>query len=152
LAVDQALQPGLPGPASGYRRPGPSTPRDAPGPPAPVWPAIPGYEILAELGRGGMGVVYRARQVRLNRFVALKVMLAGVHAGPHAAARFRVEAEAAARLQHPNIVQIHEVGEHAGVPYLALEYVDGGSLERQLAGTPQPPRPAAQLVETLARA
>jgi tetratricopeptide (TPR) repeat protein len=99
-----------------------------------------------------MGVVYRAWQVRLRRVVALKMILAGDHAGPEAAARFRVEAEAVARLQHPHIVQIYEVGEHDGRPYVALEYVDGGSLKERLTGAPQPARPTAELVETLARA
>jgi serine/threonine protein kinase/WD40 repeat protein len=115
-------------------------------------PAVPGFEILDELGRGGMGVVYRAWQERLRRLVALKMVLAGEHAGAPAVARFRVEAEAVARLQHPNIVQIHEVGEHHGRPYFALEYIDGGSLAGRLGGQPAPSRPAAQLVETLARA
>jgi serine/threonine protein kinase len=113
---------------------------------------VPGYEVLGVLGRGGMGVVYRARQVGLDRLVALKMILAGEHAGPEERARFRTEAEAVARLQDPHIVQIFEVGEHEGRPYLALEYADGGSLAPQVAGTPQPPRPAAQLVQTLARA
>jgi WD40 repeat protein/serine/threonine protein kinase len=116
------------------------------------WPAVPGFEILDELGRGGMGVVYRAWQERLRRLVALKMVLAGEHAGAEATARFRTEAEAVARLQHPNIVRIYEVGEHHGRPYVALEYVDGGSLAQQLGGKPAPARPAAQLVETLARA
>ena len=88
-------------------------------------PTIPGYEILGELGRGGMGVVYRARQVRLNRPCALKMILAGAHAGPEAAVRFLAEAEAVARLQHPNIVQIHHIGEADGLPYFELEYVAG---------------------------
>jgi WD40 repeat protein/serine/threonine protein kinase/tetratricopeptide (TPR) repeat protein len=113
---------------------------------------IGNYELLEEIGKGGMGIVYKARQVNLNRIVALKRILAGEHAGAETVARFRVEAEAAARLQHPHIVQIHEVGEHAGHPYLVLEYVDGGSLAEKLAGTPQPARQAAQWVETLARA
>jgi serine/threonine-protein kinase len=116
------------------------------------WPTIPGYEILAELGRGGLGVVYKARDQRLKRMVALKMLLAGGHASPEQLARFRAEAEAVARLQHPHIVQIFEVGEHEGRPYFALEYVEGGSLDRRLAGTPQPARRAAELVETLARA
>jgi serine/threonine protein kinase len=115
-------------------------------------PAVAGYEILGRLGRGGMGVVYKARQVRLNRVVALKMILTGPHANEEELARFRTEAETQARLQHPNIVQIHEVGEAAGRPYFALEYVDGGSLDKFLAGKPQPVRAAAQLVETLARA
>jgi tetratricopeptide (TPR) repeat protein len=121
-------------------------------PAAPPPPAIPGYEILGVLGRGGMGVVYRARQTRLNRVVALKMILAGGHASTEQRARFRTEAEAAARLQHPNVVQIHEVGEHDGLPYCSLEFVDGGSLAGRLGGTPWPPWQAARLVETLARA
>jgi WD40 repeat protein/tRNA A-37 threonylcarbamoyl transferase component Bud32 len=124
----------------------------APPPLAENAAAVAGYEILEELGRGGMGVVYKARQVRLNRVVALKMVLAGAHAGPDRLARFRTEAEAAARLQHPHIVQIYEVGEQEGRPFLALEYVEGGSLAEKLAGTPQPPRDAAELVATLARA
>jgi serine/threonine protein kinase len=115
-------------------------------------PAVPGFEILGELGRGGMGVVYQARQVALQRTVALKMVRNGAHAGPKELARFRAEAAVLARLQHPNIVQIYEVGEAAGRPYFALEFVAGGSLAQQLRGTPQPMRPAAQLVETLARA
>jgi eukaryotic-like serine/threonine-protein kinase len=115
-------------------------------------PVVPGYEIVAELGRGGMGVVYLARQCSLKRQVALKMILAGPHAAPTARARFRTEAEAAARLQHPNIVQIYEIGEHDGRPFLSLEYVAGGSLAQKLAGTAQPQREAALLVEILARA
>jgi serine/threonine protein kinase len=126
----------------------------APSPPqaAPALPAVPGYEVLGELGRGGMGVVYRARQVKLNWLVALKMIRAGEHARPEDLARFRREAEAVARLQHPHIVQIYEVGEHGGLPYFSLELVDGGSLARRLNGLPQPPPEAAHLVETLARA
>jgi serine/threonine-protein kinase len=115
-------------------------------------PTIPGYELLQVIARGGMGVVYKARQVRLNRVVALKMILAGAHAGAAESARFRTEAEAVAHLQHPNIVQIFEVGEHDGRPFLALEFVDGGTLAQQLAGAPQPARMAAELLETLARA
>src|SRR4029077_5664836 len=91
-------------------------------------PAIPGYEVLGELGRGGMGVVYLARQVRLNRPCALKTILAGDHAAPDVLLRFLAEAEAGARLSHPNIVQIHAIGDHEGRPYLELEYIEGGSL------------------------
>jgi serine/threonine-protein kinase len=114
--------------------------------------SIPGYDILGELGRGGMGVVYRARQTKLNRLVALKMVLAGGHAGEADLARFVTEAEAIARLQHPNIVQIYEVGEFGGLPFFSLEFCHGGSLDKKLAGTPMSPREAAALVETLARA
>jgi tetratricopeptide (TPR) repeat protein len=117
----------------------------------PARMTIPGYEIQDELGRGGMGVVYRARQVGLNRPVALKMILAGAHAGPNERARFRIEAEAVARLQHPNIVQVYEVGEWDGRPFLSLELVEGG-LEEKLGGMPQPRREAARLAEILARA
>jgi WD40 repeat protein/predicted Ser/Thr protein kinase len=116
------------------------------------WPTIAGHEILGELGRGGMGVVYKARQVGLNRLVALKVILAGSHADASQQARFRTEAEAVARLQHPNIVQIHQVGSEDGRPYYSMEFVDGQSLAQELDGTPQPARTAAALTAALARA
>jgi WD40 repeat protein len=115
-------------------------------------PTVAGYKIERELGRGGMGVVYLARDGRLGRWVALKMLLAGALAGAKERARFRTEAEAAARLQHPHIVQVYEVGDQEGRPYLALEYVAGSSLAQQLQGTPQPVRWAAELVEVLARA
>jgi peroxiredoxin/tRNA A-37 threonylcarbamoyl transferase component Bud32 len=115
-------------------------------------PAVLGYQILDELGRGGMGVVYKARQLRLNRVVALKMILAGAHAGTKEQERFRSEAEAVAKLQHPNIVQIYEVSESEGRPYFSLEYVDGGSLAQQLDGTPQAARKSAELVAAVARA
>ena len=83
-------------------------------------PVVVGYEIVAELGGGGMGVVYQARQIALDRVVALKMILAGSHAGTEERRRFRAEAEAVARLQHPNIVQVHEVGEAGGLPYFSL--------------------------------
>ncbi len=114
--------------------------------------SVPGYEILRELGRGGMGVVYQARQKDLNRLVALKMILAGDHAGVNERDRFRLEAEAVASLQHPNIVEIFEIGEADGRPYLAFEYIEGGSLASQLGGNPWGSRAAALLVETLARA
>ncbi|HTU90195.1 MAG TPA: serine/threonine-protein kinase [Gemmataceae bacterium] len=119
---------------------------------AEVLPAIPGYEILGVLGRGGMGVVYKAREIALERLVALKVVTAGRLASAEQMARFRGEARAEARLQHPNIVQVHAVGEHEGFPYLSLEYMDGGSLAQKIAGQPQSPPQAAQLVYLLARA
>jgi hypothetical protein len=114
--------------------------------------AVPGYEIVRELGRGGMGVVYQARHIKLNRPVALKMILAGSHAGAADLARFQTEAEAIARLRHPNIVQVYEVGEHEGKPFFSLEFCGGGSLEKKLNGTPLLPKEAASLVETLARA
>src|SRR5438067_640195 len=97
---------------------------------------VPGYEVLGELGRGGMGVVYKARHLALNRVVALKMILSGGHAGEQERSRFKAEAEAIARLQHPNIVQIFDVGEHEGRPYLSLEFCAGGSLASRLQGTP----------------
>jgi eukaryotic-like serine/threonine-protein kinase len=118
--------------------------------PASVSP--PGYEILGELGRGGMGIVYKARQVQLDRLVALKMILAGGLAGSAERDRFRTEAEAIARLQHPNIVQVYEVGEHDGKPFFSLEFCSGGSLQQKLNGAPLPPLEAAQLVQTLAHA
>jgi serine/threonine protein kinase len=132
---------------------GPTTP-DWPAPAAvsPDWPAVPGYEILAELGRGGMGVVYRARQLSSQRTVALKLLRDGALAGPQERARFRIEAEAAARVRHPNVVEIYEVREDHGRPCFAMELVEGGTLEEHLAGKPQPAAWAAGLVRTLALA
>jgi serine/threonine protein kinase len=119
---------------------------------APALPSVAGYELLEVIGHGGMGVVYKARQLGLNRIVALKMVLAGASASPHSLARFRSEAEAVAQLAHPNIVQIYEIGEQNGCPFLALEYVSGGSLAQQLDGTPVAPRQAAELVLALAEA
>ncbi len=121
-------------------------------PAAPAPPALPGYELLGELGRGAMGVVYLARHLALDRHVALKLVLSGPHAGEHELARFRREAEAIARLRHPNIVQIYEVGEQAGLPFFSLEYCEGGTLEKALAPGPLLPLEAARLLEELARA
>jgi hypothetical protein len=134
---------------------GSTTPAPGPagtGPAAGGRVVVPGYEVLAELGRGGMGVVYKARQLTLNRTVALKMILAGGHASEAELARFRSEAEAIARLQHPNIVQVHEVGEQDGLPFFSLEFCAGGSLADRLDGTPLPARDAAHVVESLARA
>jgi WD40 repeat protein/serine/threonine protein kinase len=115
-------------------------------------PRIPGYELLEELGRGGMGVVYKARQVKPPRLVALKMVLTGAHASEQELARFLAEADAVARLQHPNIVQVHEVGEHNDQPFFSMEHCPGGSLAQKLNGTPLPAAQAARLVEVLAHA
>ena len=113
---------------------------------------IPGYQILGEVGRGGMGVVYQARDVRLNRVVAVKVILSGELAGAKERGRFRREAEAAARLDHPNIARVYEVGDAAGRPYCATEFVGGGPLAAKMTGAPWPVAAAAKLVAELARA
>jgi tetratricopeptide (TPR) repeat protein len=115
-------------------------------------PLLPGYELLRVLGRGGMGVVYMARQTGLNRLVGLKMVLSGAHASSEQLSRFRAEAKSVARLQHPNIVQIYEVGEHNGLPYFSMEFVDGGSLAQKLQSTRLRTYQAAELVQTLARA
>jgi WD40 repeat protein/tetratricopeptide (TPR) repeat protein len=120
------------------------------GPTAP--PALPGYTILGALGSGGMGVVYKAHQKSLNRVVALKTVLLGAHARPEQLVRFRQEAELLARVQHPNIVQVHEAGTADGLCYLAMEFVDGPSLAQHCGGVPRPPHEAARLIESLARA
>ena len=115
-------------------------------------PRVSGYELIRELGRGGMGVVYHARHRGLKREVALKMILSGVHASPEQLARFRAEAEAVAHLHHANIVQIYDVGQHDGLPFFSLEFVDGQPLDKLLAGQPQTEESAAQMIETLARA
>jgi tetratricopeptide (TPR) repeat protein/tRNA A-37 threonylcarbamoyl transferase component Bud32 len=119
---------------------------------AECWPLVPGFEILEQIGRGGMGVVYKARQISLDRLVALKMIRDGALAGSEQRARFRLEGEVVARLQHPNIVQIFEVGDFDGHPYCALELIEGASLARALAGRPQPSREAARMLATIARA
>src|SRR5262249_30371851 len=130
----------------------PTLPRREPSPVAGGAPDVPGYEVLEKIGEGGMGVVWKAPPLRLNRLVALKVVGDAAHARAADLVRFRQEAEMIARLHHPNIVQIYEVGEHDGRSYLALEYVDGPTLDKRVSGTPQPPRQAAQLIEALAKA
>ncbi len=113
---------------------------------------IPGYETVKELGRGGMGVVYLARQQSLNRLVALKMVLGGGHASSSDLTRFKTEAEAVAQLQHPHIVQVIETGEHQGTPWFSMEYVAGGSLDKRLQGRPLPAREAARITSMLAEA
>jgi WD40 repeat protein/tetratricopeptide (TPR) repeat protein/tRNA A-37 threonylcarbamoyl transferase component Bud32 len=142
-AAETAADPNRTGPAET-----PARPEAAPS----KYPAIPHYEILGELGRGGMGVVYKARQTALKRLAALKMILSGDYASPEALARFRREAEAIARLCHPHIVQVYEVGEYDGRPFFSLEYVDGGTLATKLRESLPGPKEAAALVEKLARA
>ncbi|MFL5243941.1 MAG: protein kinase domain-containing protein [Gemmataceae bacterium] len=113
---------------------------------------LAGYEILGKLGRGGMGVVYQARHIQSQRLVAIKMLREGIQTGTDLAERFRREADVLASLKHPNIVDFVEVGRQGACAYFVMELVTGGSLARKLAGQPQPPRDAAELVETLARA
>lgn len=115
------------------------------------WPAVPGYEITGILGRGGMGVVYRARQQGLNRQVALK-MVKPDDEDPVQRARFTLEAETVAQFQHPNIIQIYEIGEFQDQHYFSMEFVSGGSYSQTLLGKPQQPLDAARLLEIVARA
>jgi hypothetical protein len=111
-----------------------------------------GYEILGELGQGGMGIVYLARRLMLNRLCAVKMIRGGAEAGPQALHRFFTEAEAVARLRHPNIVQLYHIGRASGLPFVELEYLAGGSLDRTMDGTPWAAAKAAGLVEVLSRA
>ncbi|MBA4017954.1 MAG: serine/threonine protein kinase [Pirellula sp.] len=115
-------------------------------------PPIHDHEIQTILGRGGMGVVYQARHVKLNRIVAVKMLLAGSHAGRQQYLRFMREAEAVAALKHANIVQIYDFGEVSGQPYFTMEFVDGGSLAQKLAHSPLSARESAQLLTALAQA
>ncbi len=110
------------------------------------------HELLEELGRGGMGVVHRARQVPLNRIVAVKRLLKGASASAEDKARFRAEGEAAARLAHPHVVAVHDVGSSDGQPFLVMEYVEGTTLARRLAGGPLPPAEAAEILAPVCRA
>ena len=133
----------------------PDAARNAPEVPSPTsttWPSIPGYEILAEIGRGGMGTVYRARDLRLERVVAIKCLRNADLSNPEALVRFHAETQTIAKLEHPNIVRLLEVGTHREQPYCVLEFVDGGSLAAQMSGKPWHPRDAATLVATVARA
>ena len=123
-----------------------------PPPEGAALPHIPGYAVEAVLGYGGMGVVYQARHLRLNRPVALKMLLSGAYARPDELERFLREAEAVAGLRHPNIVQVYDVGDADGRPYFTMELVEGGSLAQQIQGAPQPVQKAAALTATLADA
>ena len=142
IAADQALERNGSATAVGTTQAGPD----------PLhWPEVPGYEIVGELGRGGMGVVYNARHQKLNRTVALKMILSGGHAAQEDLVRFLAEAETVAGLQHPNLVQLYEFGEHGNLPYFTLEYVAGGSLQAKLREGPLLPKDAACIIEQLAR-
>jgi len=110
------------------------------------------YELLEEIARGGMGVIYKARQKSLNRLVAVKMLLGGGHVGPKFRQRFSTEAEAAAQFHHPNIVAVHEVGEHEGMPFFSMDYVDGPDLERMTGHQPIAVERAARYVRTIAKA
>jgi eukaryotic-like serine/threonine-protein kinase len=115
-------------------------------------PVIPGYDMQCVLGYGGMGVVYKARHVKLKRPVAVKMLLSGVYASPIERKRFAREAEAVARLSHPNVVQLHDIGECDGRPYFTMEFVQGETLARKLKGAPWPADQAVKLLCRLAQA
>jgi hypothetical protein len=159
------VPPPLPQPPAGAVAPAPPPSKPAvatpPGKPAaPAKPAaapmgppkLPGIEILQYLGRGGMGLVYLARQTGLNRLAALKMLRKGEDAGINDLTRFRIEAESIAKLQHDNIVQVYDRGTHEDQPYLLLEYVDGGTLAQRIAASALAPRQAAAITMTLAKA
>jgi serine/threonine protein kinase len=154
LAEDFASFSGFTEDAEGQQNP---TTDGSPAPSSPTESGVPlpepfyDYEPAAEIGRGGMGVVYRARQSSLDRQVALKMILRGALASPEDVARFQAEAEAAARLNHPNIVQVYEVGEHLGQPYFSMQLVEGTTLARRLADGPLPSREAARLLIPVCR-
>jgi tetratricopeptide (TPR) repeat protein/tRNA A-37 threonylcarbamoyl transferase component Bud32 len=139
---------GLHGPRTSVQ--GPSRPNGSDAPAG--FPLVPGCEILEDIGRGGMGIVYKAKQMALDRIVAIKMVRTGAQADEEDRARFQTEVRAAAQLRHVNIVQIHEVGELGGQPYCILEYVPHGTLQKLLAAGPRPPRDVAVFAATLARA
>ncbi|HYV39259.1 MAG TPA: protein kinase [Gemmataceae bacterium] len=154
--VDQTQATAPPRPTDVGRNPGAATGKRSPVGPtratgkfkkdAKLPDKVAGYEILGLLGRGGMGVVYKARQAGLNRLCALKMIIGGGHASQDAVMRFKIEAKAIAHLQHPNIVQVYEIGEENGCPYFSLEYVDGTTLQNKIASTPQPPAETARMM------
>jgi hypothetical protein len=121
-----------------------------PGPTEGPWPAPPGYEVLRELGKGGMGVVYLARQIKADRLVALKMILGEALHDRVFVARFHREARAMAQVRHPHVAQVYDVVEHAGQPFFSMEYCSGGTLEKKLGGKPLPAREAAEVVLALA--
>jgi serine/threonine-protein kinase len=149
--IEDRRKPPLTDPPSSALHPLATTTSNLAGP-APSGPVVSGYRIDRELGRGGMSIAYKAWHLELKRPVALKMIRSPDYADAAAQKRFLAEAETIARLHHPNIVQIYEIGWHEARPYLALEFVAGGTLAAALNGTPQPARQAAQLLETLARA
>ena len=122
-----------------------------PADPLTALPEVPGYEVIEEIGRGGMGIVYKARQVGLNRLTAVKMIYIGATSALDALARFRSEAEAVAALHHPNIIQIHEIGSHNGHPFFSMEYAENGTLRTRLQKRGLSPREAAAVIVTLAR-
>lgn len=140
------------GPPPPAERPAPGAPPDSVAAPGFVKRDFGDYELLEEIGYGGMGLVYKARQKSLDRIVALKLLLFGPHAPPDSVKRFRAEAVATAALQHPNLVAIHEVGFCEGQHFIAMDYVEGRSMAALIHGNPLPARRAAGYVKTIAEA